>query len=83
LFAVPSSPYLADNLALTLLLKGACLRQMKSPLQAEECLQEVISLESKIKEDTFLVPYALVELALLYTDQKDYVKASQLLEDAK
>ncbi|KAF4527043.1 hypothetical protein B566_EDAN001591 [Ephemera danica] len=73
----------ADNLALVLLLKGACLRQMKSPLQSEECLKEVISLESKIKEDVFLIPYAIVELALLLTDQKDYTKASQLLEDAK
>jgi hypothetical protein len=73
----------ADNHALVLLLKGASLRQMQSPLQAEECLNTVLSLEKKIKEDLYLIPYTLVELALLFWDQGNTAKTSQLLEDAK
>lgn len=73
----------ADNRALVLLLKGASLRQMQSPLQAEECLNSVLLLEKKLKEDLYLIPYALVELALLFREQGNITKASQLLEDAK
>jgi len=73
----------ADNLALVLLLKGASLRQMQSPLQAEECLNTVLSLEKEIKDDLYLIPYTLVELALLFWDQGNTAKTSQLLEDAK
>lgn len=73
----------ADNHALVLLLKGASLRQMQSPLQAEECLNTVLLLEKKIKEDLYLIPFTLVELALLFWDQGNTGKASQLLEDAK
>ncbi|XP_068082309.1 tetratricopeptide repeat protein 39B isoform X2 [Anabrus simplex] len=75
--------YAADNKALVLLLKGASLRLMNSPLQAEECLQSVIALDKQLKEDHYLVPYAIVELALLHKDQKNLSKAGQLLEDAK
>ncbi|XP_063219648.1 tetratricopeptide repeat protein 39B-like [Bacillus rossius redtenbacheri] len=75
--------YDADNRALVLLLKAACLRQMRSPLQAEECLQTVLSLEKKLKEDLYLVPYAMVELAFVCKDMGDLNRASQLLEDAK
>jgi len=43
----------------------------------------VLSLEKKIKDDLYLVPYTLVELALLFWDQGNTAKTSQLLEDAK
>lgn len=56
---------------------------MQSPLQAEECLNTVLSLEKKIKDDLYLIPYTLVELALLFWEQGDTAKTSQLLEDAK
>ncbi|XP_049846348.1 tetratricopeptide repeat protein 39B-like isoform X1 [Schistocerca gregaria] len=75
--------YHADNKALVLLLKGTCLRLMNTPLQAEESLNIVLSLEKKIKEDLYLIPYAMVELALLYRSQNDLSRAAQLLEDAK
>ncbi|GLH07929.1 Tetratricopeptide repeat protein 39B [Gryllus bimaculatus] len=75
--------YDADNKALVLLLKAACLRLMKSPLQAQECLMEVIALEKNIKEDNYLIPYSVVELAILSEQQNDHVKAMSLLEDAK
>lgn len=73
----------ADNEALILLLKGSCLRQMQHPLQAEECLRGVLRLEKSVKEDTYLFPYATVELALLALDQGDTQLAIDFLEDAK
>lgn len=75
--------YHADNEALLLLLKGACLRQMKHPLQSEECLRRVLQLEKSVREDTYLFPYATVELALLAQDQGDTQLAIGFLEDAK
>lgn len=75
--------YHTDNEALVLLLKGACLRQMKHPLQAQDCLKRVIELQKSIKEDTYLVPYAMVELALLIQDQGNIQLAITYLEDAK
>lgn len=78
-----SSKYDTDNRALILLLQGACLRQMKSPLQALECLETVISLQKNIVEDNYLVPYAIVELALIEWEQGNKEKAILALEDAK
>nr|CAD7420367.1 unnamed protein product [Timema poppensis] len=75
--------YDADNRGLVLLLKGVSLRHLHSPLQAEECLKTVISLEKKLKEDNYLVPYALVELAFIYKEQGNVSKAYQILEEAK
>ncbi|XP_012534920.1 tetratricopeptide repeat protein 39B [Monomorium pharaonis] len=77
------SQYYADNEALLLLLKGACLRQMQHPLLAEECLRRVLQLEKSVKEDTYLFPHATVELALLARDQGDIQLAIGFLEDAK
>ncbi|XP_015599667.1 tetratricopeptide repeat protein 39B [Cephus cinctus] len=75
--------YHADNLALLLLLKGACLRQIRQPLQSEDCLKRVLALEKQIKDDTYLLPYATVELARLAKDQGHNQVAIALLEDAK
>ncbi|XP_054000231.1 tetratricopeptide repeat protein 39B-like [Hylaeus anthracinus] len=72
-----------DNEALLLLLKGACLRQMKHPLLAEDCLTRVLRLDKSIKEDTYILPYATVELALLAQDQGNIQLAIGFLEDAK
>lgn len=73
----------ADNRGLILLLKGACLRQMQSPLQALKCFEAVIALHGDIREDTYVVPYAIVELGLLYNDQGRRDNAIAALEDAK
>lgn len=56
---------------------------MNNRLQAEECLKNVISMEKKIKEDRFLVPYAHVELAFLYKAKGNLEKAANFLEMAK
>lgn len=77
------SEYEYDNKALGLLLKGVCLRIMNSPLHAEECLKSVVSMEKKLKEDRYLVPYAHVELAFLYKSKGNLDKAAHYLETAK
>lgn len=81
--SVPCNKYDNDNRAMLLLLKGACLRQMGSPLQALECLETTISLSKEIYEDNFIIPYAIVELALLEWDAGNCQKAILALEDAK
>lgn len=75
--------YEYDNKALGYLLKGVCLRIMKSPLHAEECFKSVISMEKKIKEDRFLVPYAHVELAFLHKAKGNLEKTAYYLDTAK
>lgn len=75
--------YEFDNKALLLLLKGACLLQMKSYLQSEECFHQVISMSKNIKEDTFIIPYSLLELAIVYFKQGLTDKALETLEDVK
>lgn len=82
-YSVPLNKYDNDNRAMLLLLKGACLRQMASPLQALECLETAISLQKEIIEDNYIVPYAIVELALLEWDAGNREKAILSLEDAK
>lgn len=56
---------------------------MGSPLQAQQCLQKVIELEKQIQDDTHLVPYALVELAVIANYQGDKEHAVQLVETAR
>lgn len=81
--APAANKYHNDNVALLFLLKGACLRQMGSPLQALECLEFAISLQKSICEDHYIVPYAIVELALIEWDRGNKHKAILALEDAK
>ncbi|XP_025833679.1 tetratricopeptide repeat protein 39B-like [Agrilus planipennis] len=78
-----SDKYQNDNKALLLLLKGACLRQMSSPLQALENLESAILMKKQIIEDNFIVPYAIVELGLLEYERGNKEKAILALEDAK
>ncbi|KAJ9589484.1 hypothetical protein L9F63_017301 [Diploptera punctata] len=78
-----ASNFQADNQALILSLKGACLHHMKSTEQANQCLSQVLSLEKEIKDDTYLIPYAMVELAHLYKDEGNFTKALSLLERVK
>ncbi|CAG9766937.1 unnamed protein product [Ceutorhynchus assimilis] len=75
--------YDADNKALVYLLKGACLRHIGAPNQAIDYFERVISFQKELVEDNYLVPYAIVELALVewYLGNKE--KALLALEDAK
>lgn len=75
--------FACDNSALILLLKGSCLRHMGKPLQAEQCFKDIISMEKNIKYDTYIVPFSLFELALIYKSRGNFEKAAEILEDAK
>ena len=66
-----------------MLLRGMCLKHMNSPLQAEECFMEVMSYTGKLKADTYLVPYATFEYALLLKDQGQLMTSMATLERAK
>ena len=82
-FNLDTRPFYHDDLCLVTLLKGMCLKFMKSPLQAEECFNLVIGRKSEIKRDTYLVPYAMFEKALLLKGQGNFQGASELMEKAK
>lgn len=82
-FIFRKTDYHADNEALLLLLKGACLRIMGHPLQAEDCFRRLLLLEKSIKEDNYVLPYATVELALIAQDQGNIPGAIALLESAR
>lgn len=47
------------------------------------CLEGVLKLHKEIKEDEYLVPYAIVEIAWLYIDEGRIENAIAALEDAK
>ncbi|KAK2581440.1 hypothetical protein KPH14_005115 [Odynerus spinipes] len=81
--SAPKTEFHADNEALLLLLKGACLRQMGHPALSENCLKRILQMEKSIKEDTYLLPYATVELALLAEDQNEIPTVISYLEEAK
>ncbi|XP_041357152.1 tetratricopeptide repeat protein 39B-like isoform X2 [Gigantopelta aegis] len=78
-----SYQYFYDDYSLALLLKGVCLRHRGQAFQAEQCFQEVISYEKMLKFDTFLVPYSLVEIALLYLDAERVEDLKKILDKAK
>ena len=75
--------YYMDDLALTILLKGCCLRSMGSPLQAEECFLAVLKLEKNIQLDTYIVPFSVFELGILHHSANRTDEAITWLEAAK
>lgn len=78
-----SYPYYHDDYSLALLLKGVCLKHWGQLFQAEQCFLEVIGYEKKVKIDTYLIPYAHLELALLYLQQQNTSNVKKYLEKAK
>lgn len=56
---------------------------MNSPLQAAEEFKIVINNEKKVKQDTYLVPFALLEIAILYINAGDVGQAKVILEHTK
>ncbi len=75
--------FYADDLGLVLLLKAQCLKALRSPLQAEECLRTVVESANRLKVDTYLAPYAMFELATLMREQGQTEAAAEMLETAK
>lgn len=77
------SEYHRDDQCVIQLLKGLCLRQLGRLVQAEICFNHVISSESNIKYDNYLVPYTMYEMGLLYKQKGDISKAITVIENAK
>ncbi|XP_077598613.1 tetratricopeptide repeat protein 39B [Stigmatopora nigra] len=77
------SEFHVDDCCLAQMLKGLCLKHAGRLIQAELCFTYVLSNENAIRYDHYLVPFTLYELALLYRQQGDHVKAAAFMENAK
>ncbi|KAM9792552.1 tetratricopeptide repeat protein 39B-like [Neosynchiropus ocellatus] len=77
------SAYHGDDKCVVQLLKGLCLRQLGRLVQAEACFNYVISCESEIKHDNYLVPFTMYELGLLHKQKGDFEKAISIMENVK
>ncbi|XP_028032985.1 tetratricopeptide repeat protein 39B-like [Bombyx mandarina] len=75
--------YIADNRALLRYMHGCCLAAMGLPRLALNSFDAVFQLKSEIKEDTFLFPYTVVEVAMCHYQLGDKDKAVQLLNEAR
>ncbi|XP_050683675.1 tetratricopeptide repeat protein 39B-like isoform X2 [Leptidea sinapis] len=72
-----------DDLALIKHLRGSLLSAMNYPRLALKYLEEVISLKDKIKENSFLIPYTMVEIAMCHHTLGDPDKAMKTLQEAR
>ncbi|OXB81740.1 UNVERIFIED_CONTAM: hypothetical protein H355_010301 [Colinus virginianus] len=77
------SEYYMDDVCMLQLLKGLCLKHLGRLMQAELCFNQVIQSEKQIKYDSYLVPYTMYELGLLYKQQDEREKAIRYIETAK
>uniref|UniRef100_A0A8C6PIA2 Tetratricopeptide repeat protein 39B n=1 Tax=Nothobranchius furzeri TaxID=105023 RepID=A0A8C6PIA2_NOTFU len=77
------SEFHPDDSSLVQMLKGLCLKHLGRLLQAELCFTQVLSSESRIRYDHYLIPFTLYELGLLYKQQGDFTKAASYIENAK
>ncbi|KAJ7406270.1 tetratricopeptide repeat domain 39B [Willisornis vidua] len=75
--------YYMDDVCMLQLLKGLCLKHLGRLMQAELCFSKVIQSEKQIKYDSYLVPFTLYELGLLYKHQDEREKAIRYIETAK
>ncbi|KAJ1365261.1 hypothetical protein KIN20_025511 [Parelaphostrongylus tenuis] len=73
----------ADDRALYFFLKAVCLRNLQQVTAAEQSLQEVLKLESKLMDFTYLPPYAIYELAILRIVEGIRDEAEALLSKAR
>ncbi|XP_077962086.1 tetratricopeptide repeat protein 39B isoform X2 [Gasterosteus aculeatus] len=77
------SEFHPDDSCLVQMLKGLCLKHLGRLLQAELCFTQVLSSETRIRYDHYLIPFTLYELGLLYKLQGDFAKAATCIENAK
>lgn len=76
--------YYFDNIMLIGLLKGVCLKYLNLPLQALQQIESALKHRDKLREDTFLVPFCIVEMGLIEGhDLNNYERSVAILEDAK
>ncbi|KAM8930384.1 tetratricopeptide repeat protein 39A [Pelodytes ibericus] len=80
---VAASEFRMDDQCMVKLLKGLCLRYLGQDEEAKECFTYIHVNEKKIKYDHYLIPNALLELALLYLQSDKREEATRLLENAK
>ncbi|KAF7244485.1 Tetratricopeptide repeat protein 39A [Varanus komodoensis] len=78
-----TTDFLADDRCMIKLLKGLCLKYLGKHSEAEDHFVYIYFNEKKIKYDHYLIPNALLELALLYLDQGKKEEAVKILERAK
>ncbi|KAM6456472.1 tetratricopeptide repeat protein 39A isoform 1-T1 [Liasis olivaceus] len=79
----PATDFLVDDHCVLKLLKGLCLKYLGKISEAEDHFTYIHFNEKKIKYDHYLIPNALLELALLYLDQGKIEEAIKILERAK
>ncbi|XP_050817633.1 tetratricopeptide repeat protein 39A isoform X1 [Gopherus flavomarginatus] len=79
----PATELLADDQCLVKLLKGLCLKHLGKISEAEDHFIYIHLNERKIKYDHYLIPNALLELAVLYMDHGRREEGVKLLERAK
>uniref|UniRef100_A0A8C3RTG0 Tetratricopeptide repeat domain 39A n=1 Tax=Chelydra serpentina TaxID=8475 RepID=A0A8C3RTG0_CHESE len=79
----PATELLADDQCLLKLLKGLCLKHLGKISEAEDYFTYIHLNERKIKYDHYLIPNALLELAVLYMDHGRREEGVKLLERAK
>uniref|UniRef100_K7GII6 Tetratricopeptide repeat domain 39A n=1 Tax=Pelodiscus sinensis TaxID=13735 RepID=K7GII6_PELSI len=79
----PATEMLADDQCLIKLLKGLCLKHLGKISEAEHHFTYIYLHERKIKYDHYLIPNALLELAVLYMDHGRREEGLKLLERAK
>ncbi|XP_061685703.1 tetratricopeptide repeat protein 39B-like [Syngnathoides biaculeatus] len=77
------SDYHLDDQCVVQLLKGLCLRQLGQLDQAMVCFNRVLSSESDLKHDNYLVPFTMYEMGLLHKQRGDIDKAVFMIESAK
>uniref|UniRef100_A0A2A4IVM8 Tetratricopeptide repeat protein 39B n=1 Tax=Heliothis virescens TaxID=7102 RepID=A0A2A4IVM8_HELVI len=73
----------SDNRAMLRYLQGCCLAAMSLPRLALESFSSVLQLKNHIKEDTFLLPYTVSEMAMCHYQLGDKDRALQMLQDAR
>ncbi|XP_073443600.1 tetratricopeptide repeat protein 39A-like [Dendrobates tinctorius] len=83
LLQMPANDYQDDDRCSILLLKGLCLKHQGKLTQAEQCFTDIFQSEKKIKYDHHLVPNSLLELSLLYMQQRRGEDAIPFLRRAK
>ncbi|XP_034044406.1 tetratricopeptide repeat protein 39B-like isoform X2 [Thalassophryne amazonica] len=77
------SEYHHDDHCMVQLLKGLCLRHLGRIDWAELCFLNVISSENDIRYNSYLVPFTIYELGLLYRQRGDTEEAIALMESIK
>jgi len=74
-----NEPDFLENMALYLFFKGASLRGNGDLEEAKESLQKLISMEKKVRRETYVIPYSIVELAEIHILQQHKKEAKMLL----